>query len=956
MLTFAKFALESIGRNRRRTLYAILGVTLAVSLIAGSLIAVDSASLGLVRERLEKLPVDFYGQCSYTQVPSTVDVERYEGLTEDLLAVDGVQDASYVVGCFGWDFLNSAGTKYQESSYYWCPVGTVMFLPSDSSVILDRYRIEGDAPSPGTVAVPSSIAMYLNLSVGDALICSYQLATYDEANMTYVYSYTNISFEVSQIWTQDGVSEEYWQWLYPDSQGAGDVQLGGVQNPVVLPIESANMVVDQVPEAAQMSFPETYLVWVDRDEYASIVNIGLTLERIDALTVRLDRAAREVNGVFASPLTGVLIDMGSDLAQKKLVFIGLSLPVIVLGLYLSLVGVEMGMTERRRELGVLKSRGACNSQVFGSLIMESVLLGALAGLLGLLIGFLVSRFLLISVSSLYASEAVSTAATSFFVSLWTIGVVIIFGILLMLLGSYKSMKRASKMAVAEALHQYTPKTVKVEYKSRYDIIALALVGYSIACVFWLHDAVPEWSGGSYVTYFLVSISVIFGWMIVPALPFLLSVSIIRLVTRGSRRLYTRVSWIMKRWTKELHYIVEKNIARNPKRASNIGIIVSLAVAFGLFVSITMESELAYAEKVVLYEVGADIRYSGYARPNETGFADVDYSILGTMSSLEGVDRMVMARELSVMGDYVYLYASMIVFDSVAYADMVDVGSGWYVGEGSHDITDLKENGTVFISEDFASNNYVEVGDTIDASVEVFPDDSLVSQSVPIELQVIGVLKQLPGMSCSLYVDSDTLSFIPLEWHAGYTMFRFFVMVEGGADPSAVADSVIALGASAGLDGWAEVAEDRLEEAARTPEFRSLRDFLYMEYALSLLMLTCGVGLVLFVTVWDRQNELACIKARGSSTGQMRRILMGESMSLMVLGMVVGTASGLVSAYLYGTLVYEVSSSSIPHDMVFSWVSWTVVLSAIASFMVASLLATYSAGRIKLAEVLRIRGG
>ena len=953
MLSFARFALDSIVRNRRRTLYAILGVTLAVSLIAGSLIAIDSASFGLLRERLDGLPVDFYGQ-SYAGDLSSIDVERYEEVTDRLLTVDGVQEVSYVVSCSGWALLNSDGVMYQGDPYYWYPSGSFVFLPSDSSVILDRYKIEGEAPSPGTVAIPSSVATALDLSVGAPLICSYQVSVYDEVNFTYVYSYVNISLEVSQIWTQEGVTEDYWQWWYSEAQGVGDVQLGGVYNPVVMPMESASMVVDPVSEVTLLSCPETYLVWVDRGEYANIVNIALSIDRLETLNGRLERAASEVSARFSCPVVQVLFDLGSDLSQKKLAFIGLSLPVVVLGVYLSVVGVEMGMTERRREIGVLKSRGAGNGQIFASLVMESMLLGAVAGFLGLATGFLISRFLLVPMSTLYESEAVSTATTSFFISHMTIAVVVLFGILLMLLSSYKPMRRASRMAVAEALHQYTPKTVKVEYRSRYDIAALVFVGYSIACVFWLRQAAPYWSGGSFVAYLLFSVTVIAGSSFVPAIPFLLSVSIIRLVTRGSRRLYTRFSWIVSRWTKELHYIVEKNIARNPKRASNIGIIVSLAVAFGLFVSITMESELAHAEKVVLYEVGADIRYNGYCRYNETGFYDVDYSVLGTMDSVDGVDKSVMVREQSVNAEH--SYASMAIFDTEAFADLIEIGSGWYVGDGSHDITDLGENGTVFINEDFADANYLVVGDTIEASMDVYPDHDSVGITVSAELRVVGVLKQLPGMSNNLYVDSDTLSFIEPDWYGGYNIIRFFVMVEEGADPSEVADGVLAWGSSAGLEGWVEVTEERLEEAMAAPEFRTLRDFLYMEYALSIVMLTCGVGLVLFVTVWDRRNELACILARGSSPEQMRRILMGESISLMTLGLVVGSSAGLLSAYLYGVLMDGFNSSEIPHDLVFSWISWVVVLSAIASFMLASFLATYNAGRIKLAEALRIRGG
>ncbi len=67
-------------RNRRRTIYAVLGITLAVSLIAGSLIAVDSASVGLIRERLEDIPVDYYGQ-SYVYLQD-VDTDRYDGVTD----------------------------------------------------------------------------------------------------------------------------------------------------------------------------------------------------------------------------------------------------------------------------------------------------------------------------------------------------------------------------------------------------------------------------------------------------------------------------------------------------------------------------------------------------------------------------------------------------------------------------------------------------------------------------------------------------------------------------------------------------------------------------------------------------------------------------------------------------------------------------------------------------------
>jgi len=43
-------------------------------------------------------------------------------------------------------------------------------------------------------------------------------------------------------------------------------------------------------------------------------------------------------------------------------------------------------------------------------------------------------------------------------------------------------------------------------------------------------------------------------------------------------------------------------------------------------------------------------------------------------------------------------------------------------------------------------------------------------------------------------------------------------------------------------------------------------------------------------------------------------------------------------------------------MLFTYVTWAMVLVSIGSLIIAALLATARAGRIRLAEVLRIRGG
>jgi ABC-type antimicrobial peptide transport system permease subunit len=184
-----------------------------------------------------------------------------------------------------------------------------------------------------------------------------------------------------------------------------------------------------------------------------------------------------------------------------------------------------------------------------------------------------------------------------------------------------------------------------------------------------------------------------------------------------------------------------------------------------------------------------------------------------------------------------------------------------------------------------------------------------------------------------------------------------VNTEHGADPHDVADDVERrLVSSGGVVYQSTLMVDELERLNSDLSFGALSDFLYMEYALSMVIMSVGVGLIIFVAVSDREQELACIMARGSSGSQMRKILMGESVSLMSLGLIVGTAVGLVTAYLFNTLMDGGSSDVVERTMVFTFVSWAVIGIAVASLLVASLMATSRAGKVKLAEVLRIRGG
>jgi hypothetical protein len=227
-----------------------------------------------------------------------------------------------------------------------------------------------------------------------------------------------------------------------------------------------------------------------------------------------------------------------------------------------------------------------------------------------------------------------------------------------------------------------------------------------------------------------------------------------------------------------------------------------------------------------------------------------------------------------------------------------------------------------------------------------------------DVVVAGLVKSLPGLQgIDAIIDLRSLSFIP-DMNFEELCYRegAFIDIVVGSDPHEVANEAAGLYEGVNLTCTSTILQDQYDAINRDTNYESLVGFLRVEYALSIMIMTIGVGLLVFVTVHDREKELACIMARGSSGGQVRRILMGESISLMALGLVIGAGVGILTAYLFNTLSGEELYTVVERNLVFTYASYSIVLSSIVALVLAALIATTRAGKIKLAEVLRIRGG
>jgi len=724
-------------------------------------------------------------------------------------------------------------------------------------------------------------------------------------------------------------------------------------------LKDAMAVISRLPNFNPKLFPSEmyYYVWIDRDEVITMADIPATVERLDFIHNRLDSIVTPFGlGVNDSQLIKPLLGLDPQLSQLKGLSGILSLPVIALGVYLSLVGIDLGINGRRREVGILKSRGTNNRLIFSFLMLESVIVGVIAAAIGILLGVILSRFLTNTVTFLGGTDSLGGSTlplTEISISPWTVILSILLGIGLMLLSTYGPFKRVSKVSITKALAHYSPRLTQKSYSFGLDI---ALIGLSIISVIStiLGTNAAFGHGFSWIVELLLTILLYMGILLFPIMPFFLSLAVVRLTTMGSHKLYAKLTFLVKPWIKELTYLAKRNMTRNPRRASNLGVIISLALAFGIFISVTMESTIGQEEESVRFDVGSDINVLG---THSSDLLQVTDGCLQAVDALPGVERAV--NYMKIFSTSRFGNNLIAALDSSEYLEVVRPGDFYFLGRGSGVIDGLKENGTCLIIQELASRYDILLGDTITPRAKWPADNNFSSPYIGAELQltVVGIVRPLPGFAnCAIYIDSGTIGFASFGQIAssGATI-GVFLKTAPGADPNEVARSAVMTFAHANINATALVYQNQLNALYKNSVFRAISDFLFTQYALALMIMSVGVGLIIFVAVSDREHELSCMMARGCSKSQVRRMLMGENISLMSLGLIVGTSVGIITAYLFNTS-WGNETAGFNRTMVFSTVSWLVLAISIASLLIASLLATYRAGKIRLAEELRVRGG
>ncbi|WP_219464306.1 ABC transporter permease, partial [Nonomuraea rhizosphaerae] len=555
------------------------------------------------------------------------------------------------------------------------------------------------------------------------------------------------------------------------------------------------------------------------------------------------------------------------------------------------------VAQRAREMALLRCVGATRGQVFGSVVLESAVVGVLSSVLGLAVGYGLGAATLAVLRAL--DSPMPTNAAVALTPVTTVSGLAI-GLLVTLGAALLPARAATRVAPIAALRTqveeqtYRTGVLRVVFAALFLLAGLGTAAFgALALEPASTPAMLAVMGGGVLTFLAV---LILGPVLV-------------------RPLSALVGWIPAKLFGVPGRLAVDNSARNPRRAATTTVALTVGVTL-----MTLISVVAASTRVTLTSK-LDAQFP------------VDY-MLTTQESEASVPRDV-AEALRRSPDL----ASVAQIRSVpARAGKLRTEIGTYNGPlkpqvKSGSVAGLGA-GQVAVESDEATRLGVGLGDT----VTVRPDAGSTARS-GITLKVV-TLKVVAILDSDGSVPTLTMAEGPFESAFGRVPdTRVMVKIKDGVSPAQARRSVDAAAAAYPSVRVTSATEVR-------GQFDDTLDMVLMIVTgllgLAILISLLGIANTLSLSVHERTRESALLRALGLTRAQLRRMLSVEALVLGLVGALVGVVLGVV----FGWAAIRALIDGALYELPVAQVALFVALSGLAG-VAAALLPARRAARASI---------
>jgi putative ABC transport system permease protein len=572
----------------------------------------------------------------------------------------------------------------------------------------------------------------------------------------------------------------------------------------------------------------------------------------------------------------------SDAVKKDLKMVGIMFMIfagiaLFVGSFIIWNTFTMIVTQRSREIALLRAIGSTRRQIMRSLLLEALLLGTAASAVGIALGLGVAKGL----KTLMDVVGFSLPSTSLQLEPRTIWVSLLVGTVVTVVAALVPARRATKVLPVEALRESTPGAEKPSI--RRAVIGVGLTGAGVAVMlFTLYgDLSKNFFGPALLT-------VLVGVMV--SLPF----AVQPLAAMIGKPLG---------WRGLPGELAKQNAMRNPRRTSSTAaalmIGLTLVVSMGVFASSLKHS----FGDVISDQTSADL----FVSTASTQGAGYSPSVIGAVEDVPGVEQI----SASSWGQARFLGAGT----SYSAIDPATAGKVMKLDVSKGSLADLGKDGVV-VSTSAATQHKWELGSVVNAE---FPTTG------KHRLHVVGVYDGKGWIA-----DNYVISLAEQKAFAGQQLVTSgLVTLAAGADKGEVKAAI-----AKALDNHpdARVQDQKEFEKTASGFIDSLLQFVTVMLLLAVLIALLGIVNTLALSVFERTRELGLLRAVGMTKSQVRAMVRWESVVISLIGALSGAALGIgIGLAMSQALKDEgIKAISIPVPQV----SMYVVLAAVAGVLAA----------------------
>jgi len=665
--------------------------------------------------------------------------------------------------------------------------------------------------------------------------------------------------------------------------GGGTTQGRPQQNLLLTSWETLARVMDLSYNQSAPTSPITtdVLIKLDRAGLVDPWDISRSIDQLQTVTSQISNKVAPYGLSANNYLVSVLNQYQITSIIMRTSFVVMALPVFFMAWYLGTTVASVSFNLRRREIGLLLTKGLSRGQLLRMFLGEAIFIGVFSGLVGVALGVALDPVLTGRWTSLLSSPPT--------VNLETVGLAVVFTVVMAFLSVFRPALKASNLSAVDALREYTYPEEPRSHRRLWTWLALALGTYKVLILLLgldLQSMALQVRSTNLFVFILLQIGIFLDGVLSYIGPILFFWGFTRIFVQGSLKFNEGLAKIGRALFGDLVGLAVKNIRRNVSRVVPVAFLAALIMGYGVSVVGDIASQQDLARRTIYSTVGADLSVSLFSPVNASSVL-ID---IRNMSDIESATIEYSFSGQTSLGSVPLRAVNVSEWLPTAYYE-----GEWFAGSGVDSAFEPlgTDNRTVILDRQVARTLNLGIGDQVTFSLG----------GKPFSLRITGLFGTettsqtfMPGVPEIMRVGSRYWSYIPVSLYNQVNSTvsastRILVKLAPGADGEAVARAIQALRPEIqSVDSVAEQMRLREQNVILTgPVNVQKQGVVFAGLAASI-----GIILVTSVTLQERRREISIMRVRGLSFGQMALTLLSESAGIIGFSVALGALVGYIT--------------------------------------------------------------